>query len=282
MIHQVLGTVVGRWYVTAFGLIFLAAAVRHLGRARTTVYIVIALLVGVAAENGSVLSGFPYTRYTFNPALRGHELWIWHVPLMVPLSYTFLAYFAFGAARLIVSGPRQSRGTQPVLEYLLAVVLATWALWIVDPVTRLGPFPPVGELFQYDGPGFWFGLPLGSQLGFAFTAAVLIGVLTAMARTESAAAVPRLRRHPRLVAMVTYCGEVIFMAGVAFVVARTTDQPHVVQVGDSLAGATLIIAIPVALLVTLYWRSLLVDSASTSEVPPIAGTRGGEDGQEKC
>jgi hypothetical protein len=85
---------------------------------------------------------------------------------MVPLSYTFMAYFAFAATRLIVAGPYWSRSRQPVFEYVLAVVLATWALWIIDPVSRLGRYFALGELFRYDGPGFWFGLPLGSQVAF--------------------------------------------------------------------------------------------------------------------
>ena len=109
VITQVMGTLLGRWYVTAFGGDILVLAVRHLGMKRTAIYSVIALIVGAAAENGSVIAGFPYTSYTFNPALRGHELWIIDVPAMVPMSYIFLAYFAFAAARLVVSGPHATR-----------------------------------------------------------------------------------------------------------------------------------------------------------------------------
>ena len=65
------GTVVGRWYVTLFGLTFLWCAVRHLGWRRTAVYSLIAVGVGAAAENASVHFGIPYTRYTFDPGLRG-------------------------------------------------------------------------------------------------------------------------------------------------------------------------------------------------------------------
>lgn len=255
MIEQVVGTFVGRWYVTVFGLVFLVVALRHLGAKRTAVYTAIALLVGVTAENGSVLVGFPYTSYTFNPALRGHELWVGDVPLIVPMSYTFLAYFAFAAARLVVSGPCVTRGRQPVLEYMLAVVLATWALWIVDPVIRLGRYHMVGELFQYAGPGFWFGLPLGSQVGFFCTSGVLIGVLNVMTRNEPANAVPRLLRHPRLLGLLTYVGEVMFGVGAAVVVS-VREGGKTAATADSLAGAALIIAIPMVLVTAVYWRTL--------------------------
>ncbi|MGH3969576.1 MAG: carotenoid biosynthesis protein, partial [Mycobacterium sp.] len=175
MVEQIVGTLIGRWYVTVFGVVFVVLAVRHLGAMRTAIYAPIALVVGATAENTSVLVGFPYTSYSFNPALRGHELWIVDVPLMVPMCYAFMAYFAFAAARLVVSGPYATGGRQPVLEYVLAVVLSTWAIWILDPVMRLGRYHAIGELFSYAGPGFWFGLPLGSQVGFFCTAGILIG-----------------------------------------------------------------------------------------------------------
>ena len=66
--QEVWGTLVGRWYVTLFGLTFLWCAVRQLGWRRTAIYSVIAVGVGALAENGSVHLGFPYTRYTFNPS----------------------------------------------------------------------------------------------------------------------------------------------------------------------------------------------------------------------
>jgi uncharacterized membrane protein len=255
-VEEIVGTIVGRWYVTAYGTVFVVLALRQVGLKCTVIYAVIAVAVGALAENGSVHLGIPYTRYTFNPDLRGHELWVGEVPLMVPLSYTFMAYFAFAATRLIVAGPYWSRSRQPVFEYVLAVVLATWALWIIDPVSRLGRYFALGELFRYDGPGFWFGLPLGSQVGFLFTSGVLIGLLAWMARDEPVVVVPRLRKHPRLPALVTYLLQVGVMAVVAFVVARTTGDAAVAPFADALAGASLIIGIPMALLTAVYWRSL--------------------------
>ena len=190
--EEIIGTVVGRWYVTVFGIAFVVLAVRHMGWRRTAVYTAAALVVGVVAENGSVRVGLPYTRYAFNEELRGTELFVGDVPLMVSLSYTFMSYFAFAAARLVVGGPHRTRSAMPVLEYLTAVMLGVWALWVVDPVSRLGSHFFLGELFRYDGPGFWFGLPLGSQVGFAATAGILIGVLTWLMRDEA----PRSRGPP--------------------------------------------------------------------------------------
>jgi len=256
MVHELVGTVFGRWYVTAFGVAFAVLSVRHIGWRRTAIYAAIAIAIGVAAENASVHVGVPYTRYAFDRSLRGDEVFVGDVPLMVSLSYTFMAYFAFAGARLVVAGPYRTRSSMPVLEYAVAVMLAVWALWIVDPISRLGAHFFLGTLFRYDGPGFWFGLPLGSQIGFAATSAVLVGVLTFLARDEQPAAVERLRRHPRLGAIGSYAGQVLFMTGAAFVVARLNGNPAVVRTADALAGATFVIGIPMVLLTAVHWRSL--------------------------
>ncbi len=266
MLHEIAGTLFGRWYVTAFGVSFVVLAVRHLGAKRTLLYSAIAIVVGIAAENGSVHLGFPYTQYGFNPALRSKELYAFDVPLMVSLSYTFMSYFAFATARIVVSGPRRTRGDQPVLEYVLAVVLAVWNLWMIDPISRLGEHFFLGRLFAYDGPGFWFGLPLGSQLGFALTSAVLIGVLTWLARDERPEPVRSLLAHPRLGAVGGFLGQVLFMAVTAFVVARTSSSHAVTQRADALAGGTFIIFIPAVLVVAIHWGALAkVARASAAE-----------------
>jgi uncharacterized membrane protein len=70
------------------------------------------------------------------------------------------------------------------MEALMAIVLAVWALWILDPMSRLGDRFYLGPVFRYAGPGFWFGLPTGSQVGFAATAAILLGTLFWLARDE--------------------------------------------------------------------------------------------------
>ena len=114
LLREGAGTFIGRWYVTLFGVVFVWCAVRDLGWRRTALYTLIALTVGGLAENGSVHLGVPYTRYAFNSDLRGDELFLGDVPLMVPLSYTFMAYFAFSSGRLLASGPWRTRACSGV------------------------------------------------------------------------------------------------------------------------------------------------------------------------
>lgn len=256
MVEEILGTLVGRWYVTIFGITFVVLASRHLGWRRTGIYTAGALVVGVLAENGSVHWGIPYTRYAFNEDLRGDELFVGDVPLMVTLSYTFMSYFAFAAARVVVGGPYRTRSAMPVLEYVVGVTLAVWMIWVVDPVSRLGAHFFLGELFRYDGPGFWFGLPVGSQLGFTLTAGILVGLLTWLMRDEPATDVERPLANPRLGALGAWAGQILFMTGTAFFVARTNPDPAVVATADALAGSTVVIFLPFALMTAVHWRSL--------------------------
>ena len=242
-----IGTVVGRWYVTLFGLTFLWRASRQLGWKRTGIYAAVALAVGIAAENGSVHFGIPYTTYSFNESLRDDELFVGDVPLMVPLSYTFMAYFAFAAGRLVASGPFRTRAPRAWHELAVAWMLAVWAIWVLDPVSRLlGDRFYLGELFRYEGPGFWFGLPLGSQVGFALTAGILVLVLHRLDRAAPDVGVARgLRDHPHLVALVTYHAQVFHLAAVAFYLDA-----------DTLASSGLLIWVPAAVITAVHWSQL--------------------------
>ena len=103
-------------------------------------------------------------------------------------------------------------------------MLAVWALWVLDPVSRLGDRFYLGELFRYDGPGFWFGLPAGSQLGFAaHRRDPPAACCTASTATAPNVEVPRACvGHPHLVALITYHAQVFHLAAVAFWLGEDT------------------------------------------------------------
>jgi putative membrane protein len=244
-VHEVWGTVGGRWYVTLFGVVFVVFAWRQLGWRKLLVYVVVALAVGALAENGSVHFGFPYTRYSFNSALRGKELWICDVPLFVPLSYGFMAYFAFAAGRMLASGPRHTRARKAWHEWLMALVLAVWAVWVLDPIVRLGKGFYLGEVFHYHGPGFWFGLPTGSQAGFALTAGILLAVLFWFARDDPDHFIANPWRHPNLIPLVTYHGEIVIVAIAGWWIGANT-----------IASAAVLLWVPVAAMTAVHWSAL--------------------------
>jgi len=256
--REIYGTLVERWYVTLLGAVFLFSAVRHLGWRRTLLYAFPAIALGALFENASVHLGFPYTHYTFAESLRGKEIFVGDVPLMVPLSYTFMGYFAFAAGRLVASGPWRTRARAVWHEYALGVVLMVWAVWIFDPVSRLGNRWFLGPVFHYGGPGFWFGLPLGSQLGFTLTAVLLVGWLTWLARAEADRPVAGFRRHPHAIALLTYHGQLAWLAIVAVVLDVT-----------ELGGSALLMWVPVAVVVAIYWSNLRPPRVSAPATAPF-------------
>src|SRR6185295_18160699 len=151
---------------------------------------------------------------------------------------------------------------------LLALMLAVWALWILDPVSRLGDQFYLGELFRYAGPGFWFGLPTGSQIGFAATAAVLLAVLFRMDRAAPDLAVDHWWQHPHLPALITYHGQVFHLAGVAFWIGA-----------DTIGGSAVLMWVPAACITAVYWSRLRLttpgrsDRDASTPPPVVAGER---------
>jgi hypothetical protein len=128
----------------------------------------------------------------------------------------------------------------------MAWMLAVWALWVVDPVSRLGDDFYLGRVFNYRGPGFWFGLPLMSQLGFALTSLVLLALLFTMTRGEPDRPVRGgVLRHPHLGALITWHAQVFHMAVIAFVVGA-----------DAIGGSALLMWIPAACVTAVFWSTI--------------------------
>ena len=253
--HLVIETIVGRWYVTSFGLAFLYFGWRLLGARKLLIYSVVSVALAALAENASVHWGIPYTHYAFNEGLRSQELWLLDVPLMVPLSYSFVMFFAFAAARLVASGPWRTVPPSRSAALGLAVVFATWSTWTLDPVSQRGAAWYLGDLFHYAHPGFWFGLPLGSQAGWLLVSALLCGSLAYLTRDEPNRAVPSLRRHPLFPCLITFVVVTLHVSVVALVIGETT-----------LGGAGLIIWLPVAAVVAVLWPQLRPAAAARASM----------------
>jgi uncharacterized membrane protein len=124
----------------------------------------------------------------------------------------------------------------------------------VDPVSRLGSHYFLGELFRYDGPGFWFGLPLASQAGFLFTVVVLVGLLTLMTRHEPDRVVQHALRHPHLTALITYHGQLVMMTAVAVHIGAVT-----------IGGAAVLIWVPAAAITAVYWSAIRPATTTTEQ-----------------
>jgi len=125
----VLGTLVLRPYVFAFLASYLIVGATDLGWRRTLLFGAWVSPVAWFAEFCSTRTGVPFGFYTYTGHTRGQELFIADVPLMDPLSFTFLAYAAFCAARA-VAGRHGSPGVVTVLGGVLMMLLDV----VIDPV----------------------------------------------------------------------------------------------------------------------------------------------------
>jgi len=106
-----------------------------------------------------------------------------NVPFMDSLSYTFLAYVSFSLALLIASplvvtsnnlklaDTYAIRHSRSVL--LLSVVFFVFIDVVIDPVALRGSRWFLGQIFEYEEEGIYFGVPISNFLGWVF-----VGFLT--------------------------------------------------------------------------------------------------------
>ena len=133
----------------------------------------------------SVHNGFPFGLYHYIEATRGRELWVFGVPFMDSLSFTFLAFASYTVA-LLLSSPLYRRGADFDLDtwkirraprvWLMAALFMVMVDMVVDPLSVLGDRWFLGKIFWYDPPGPHFGVPISNYLGWYFVAAITIAI----------------------------------------------------------------------------------------------------------
>ncbi len=190
MIHLLLSTVALRPYVFIFLASFLFISIVTFGVRTTLLFSILTYVVSLACEWSSVHNGFPFGLYHYIEATRGRELWVFGVPFMDSLSFTFLAFASYTMA-LLLSSPLYVRGWDLRLldtwkirraprVWLMASLFMVMIDWVVDPLSVLGERWFLGKIFWYDPPGPHFGVPISNYLGWYFVAAVTIAIFVAL------------------------------------------------------------------------------------------------------
>ncbi len=181
-----LSTIALRPYVFIFLAGYLFIAVVNFGWRTTILFTALTYAVALACEWSSVHNGFPFGLYHYLPATRGREIWIFGVPFMDSLSFTFLSFASYTVA-LLVSSPLYRRGIDVGLldtfkirraprVWLMAALFMVMVDWVVDPLSVLGDRWFLGRIFWYDSPGPHFGVPISNYLGWFFVAAITVAV----------------------------------------------------------------------------------------------------------
>jgi putative membrane protein len=167
----ILGTLVLRPYVFAFVAAFVVVSARDVGIRRTLVFMAWVGPLTWLAEFSSTRTGVPFGLYRYTGATRGVELYLADVPLMDPLSFTFLAYAAFALARVALAGRRVSA---PALALASGVAMMLLDV-VADPAAVRGDRWFLGQIFEYPDGGVYFGVPLSNFVGWVVVGTAGVG-----------------------------------------------------------------------------------------------------------
>ena len=185
-------TVILRPYVFFFLAISLAASSRLLGWKRTGLMFGVTWLTAFLCEFSSTRTGFPFGYYYYNGSTVGQELYIFDIPFMDSLSFTFLLYASYCMALAFVLPWRASEsGSGWDLDQndrtswqviLLTTLFMTFIDIVIDPVALRGERWFLGLIYGYPHPGVYFGVPIANFLGWATVGVMSIGTFCVIDR----------------------------------------------------------------------------------------------------
>jgi uncharacterized membrane protein len=185
-VHLLISTIALRPYVFVFLAVYLFVSIVNFGFVTTALFSVLTYVVALACEWSSVHNGFPFGLYHYIPATVGREIWVFGVPFMDSLSFTFLSFASYTVA-LLAASPFQWRGfdlrlldTRAIRRsprvWIMAAMFMVMIDLVIDPLSVLGDRWFLGKIFWYDPPGPHFGVPIANYLGWFFVAAVSVAL----------------------------------------------------------------------------------------------------------
>ncbi len=227
-------SLVHRPYTFALFFAYVIIAAHRLGWRRVLLMTPAGYLIAWASECCSINTGYPYGPYRYlDEGLRG-DLRVCGVPFFDSLSYTFLAYFGWSYATVLLAPfEREGRAgfqhAEPLAArrgpwvWLLGAVLMTWLDVAVDPAAARGERWFLGRIFEYGNPGGWFEVPWSNFGGWLVTGAAII---FAYQRIDGWLGPPRPPARPwphaGLHAVVLYYAVVLFAISVAAWICEPT------------------------------------------------------------
>lgn len=184
--HLLLSTIALRPYVFVFLAVFLFVSIVNFGLRTTAIFTALTYAVALGCEWSSVHNGFPFGLYHYIPATMGREIWVFGVPFIDSLSFTFLSFASYTVA-LTVAAPISWRGLDLRLYdtcairrsprvWMMAALFMMMIDLALDPLCVLGNRWFLGRIFWYDPPGPHFGVPIANYLGWFFVAAVSVAL----------------------------------------------------------------------------------------------------------
>ncbi len=171
-----------RPYVFVFLIIYLAAALFKVGPRKAILFTLSGWFIAYFSEFSSIRNGIPFGMYHYIPSTVGREIWVWGVPFMDSLSFTFLAYSSWSMARVLLSPSmgmglsfyfRESEsGRRKDADRFSWDVILTGALLlmlidvVIDPLALRGDRWFLGRIYYYPVPGAYFGVTIANFVGW--------------------------------------------------------------------------------------------------------------------
>jgi putative membrane protein len=156
--------------VALFAAPSFASFIRWAGWKKGTLALAAVGATATAVEGISVLTGFPYGRFSYSDALG--PLLLGTVPFALPLSYLPMLLGAVSVARRI-SGTDRLRTVLSSAAILVAFDLA------------LDPGAVAAGLWEWEDPGIYYGVPATNYLGWAMTGLAYSAAMLILLRKEA-------------------------------------------------------------------------------------------------
>jgi len=249
-------------------IVFWILAPFEIGGRRALFWFVSGTLLGWLSEFASTRIGFPFGHYAYHAHLFPDELWVGGVPPFASVSFASLTYFGYSGASTLLAPLRRTgsdvvavvtpalRRSVPVL--LLATLIPTWLDTVVDPVTHLGRFWMLGDIYHYEHPGLHFDVPFVNYLGWLVTCFTITLVNQQADRWLAPGEYPvpprnRLPFQP-FWSLGSVVGNMIFMLVVTVQLMRTPAVPPTTPLAAMLVSGTLLTAAFVLLCLVMFRR----------------------------
>lgn len=237
-------TIVFRPYVFLFLAAFLFVASRLLGWPRTWFFFVNTWLTALLCELSSTRTGIPFGWYFYTGSTVGRELYLWDVPFMDSLSFTFLLFASYCLALWFVlpvrspqddARPKRIGLLLPALSFdatirrswpVLGLASLLFALIdvVIDPVALRGDRWFLGKIYFYPEAGIYFGVPLANFFGWAVVGIIALGIYRVVDRhlpDDREAAASASTTIDVLLGCGLYYGVLLFNLSVTFWIGET-------------------------------------------------------------
>ncbi|QPD05663.1 MAG: hypothetical protein Nkreftii_003437 [Candidatus Nitrospira kreftii] len=226
-----LKTIVLRPYVFIFLAAFLFSAVKLIGWPRTWRFWLISWVTAFVCEFSSTRTGIPFGWYFYNGSTVGQELYVFDVPFMDSISFSFLLFAAYSVALGLVlpiaSSPPGTKSFLRPLRFDLKV-RTSWAIYgltaflfafidmVIDPVALRGDRWFLGKIYYYPDPGWHFGVPMANYVGWAVVGLISLAIYFSMDRRLAPLSPPDPITQRLLLGIGLYYGVLAFNLGMTF------------------------------------------------------------------